>query len=97
MLRDSLGLGAVRDQLLGGRDVQRLALERRNLLVDRAADDRMHEVEDPIGRENVNAGEGVGCARGGLLVIPGEHGGVVERSATQYRHRTRENRRVRRQ
>jgi hypothetical protein len=50
----------------GRLDVAAGALERRDVLVDRVPDERVHEPQRLAGEQYVDPGEGVGGGRGGL-------------------------------
>ena len=92
-----LALCAARRQQPGCRGVQRLTLQRRDLLVDGAPHQRMHEVERAAGSQDVDSHERVGARRRRGLVHAGECRGLVERRGrTQHRDRSRDRERLRR-
>ncbi len=95
---DLLALGAAGCEQLRGCGVQRLALERRDLLVHGAAHERVHEVERAVGRQHVDAHQRVCARRRHRLVHAGEGRCLVERGTrTENRHRARDCDRLARQ
>jgi len=84
-----LALGASHGQQPGRAGVQRLSLQRWDLLVDRTAHERVHEVESLAGREHVDGHERVGALRRRGLVHAGERRRLLEeRAGTKDGHRT---------
>lgn len=83
---------------LGGSGVQRLPLERRDLLVDAATDHRMNEVEDRLHRQHSDLDESIGRRRGRSHVAGGQGGHFRKGSrGSEDGNRARDGRRRRRQ
>jgi hypothetical protein len=77
--RHPLALGAPLGHQSGGTRVERLTLQRRDLTVDRAPHQRVHEVELPIGGQHVDRHECLDrCARR-FAIQAGHAQNVVER------------------
>ncbi len=79
--RDPLALRPPGREEPPGLDMQPLTLERRDLLLHRAAHHRMHEVERALGRQHVDADQRVGLPGRHRLVRPGERRHLGERTA----------------
>lgn len=83
---DPLALGPARHEALGRREVQALDLERRDLVVDRRADDGVHEVQGVTDGQDVDADKRVGCRGGRVEAEVAERRRVLERGArTEHR------------